>query len=420
MFPLHLASTWLSLLLFVQVGALIHEQVAFDNSDVCWWSLVPPDPTCPVLNQQNLTEIVHNLIRPYQWDPHGECVGIYCLYSNRDFAGGRGIAVITTRDDLKRVKQVGHLLERYNVSFNHDEANLPFHIGDIDGTGEGIFARQPLSRGDPIMAHTPVLLVHDAFRHGLDQHTQHDFLELAVESLPAQTAALLMGQVSHGPEQHRIANILATNAFRVDVGEGDGHHYGVFPEAAKQSHDCRPNTAFHIDPTTLMLITTAVRPIMPGEELTLSRLDLTDLVADRRDRAQLVGGPSGCRCSQCALPVEEATESVTRLSEIRWIHNQLSRFDTEDISIGLITYLLKLYQDERLQCCMAVAYTLAAVNFNSLGFDKQAAVYAHLAREAQVIEGREDGPYVHVIADLMQDPRGHSSFARRVKEGQGA
>ncbi|ROW00674.1 hypothetical protein VSDG_03416 [Cytospora chrysosperma] len=415
-----MASTWISLLLFVQVGALIHEQVAFDNSDVCWWSLAPPDPTCPILNKQNLTEIVQNLVRPYQWDLRGKCVGNYCLFSNRGFAGGRGIAVITTQDNFERVKRVGNLLERYSVSFDHDEANLPFHIGDINGKGVGILARQPLSRGDPIMAHTPVLLVHDAFRHDLDQHAQHDLLELAVESLPAQTTALLMDQASYGPEEHRIENILTTDAFPVDVGGEDGHHYGVFPEAAKQSHDCRPNTAFHIDPATLMLVTTAVRAITPGEELTLSRLALTDLLADKEDRAQLVGGSSGCRCSQCALPVEEATESDNRLSEIRWIHGQLSRYDTEDVSVGLITYLLKLYEDERLQCCMVVAYALAAVNFNSLGLDKQAVTYAHLARDAQSIAAVEDAPHRHpwdIIDEMLQDPRRHSSFARRVKEG---
>ncbi|ROW06949.1 hypothetical protein VMCG_04086 [Cytospora schulzeri] len=400
MLPLHLASAWLSLLLSIQVGALIHQQVAFDNSDVCWWSLVPPDPICPVLNQRNLTEIVHNLISPYQWEGGQECVDVYCLYYNRGFAGGRGIAVITTRDSLERLERVGDLLNKYNVSVKRDQTYLPFNIGATDGNGGGIFARQPLSRGDLIMGHTPVLLVHHEFRHNIDQHTQHDFLELAIESLPAQTAALLVDELPHIPKHDRIADMLTTDAFPVDVGGEDGHHYGVFPEAAQQRHDCRPNTAFRIDPATLLLVTTAVRPIADGEELTLSRLAVSGLLSDRKDRAQLVGGPSGCQCSQCTLSVEESTESDNRLREIRWIHGQFTRDDTEDLSYGLITYLLKLYEDERLQCCMGGAYALAAVSFGLLGFGDHSSVYAHLVTEAQYVE-QEGPPYWDAVVDLL-------------------
>ncbi|KUI67040.1 hypothetical protein VM1G_03044 [Cytospora mali] len=413
---LHLASAWLPfLLLLVQVRALIHEQVAFDNSDVCWWSLVPPDLICPVLTQQNLTEIVHSLIRPYQWDGGKDCAGIYCLYSNRGFAGGRGIAVITTPENAMRVKQVGDLLQEYEVSFSNDKDTLPFHIDGIEGKGEGIVARQRLARGDTIMAHTPVLLVHRAFTQELAQYTQQDLLELAVQSLPDQTAEVFMEHLSRIPGQRRIAAILTTKAFQVDLTGEDGHHYGVFPEAARLSHHCRPNAAFYVDSSTLMHVTTAVQPVMPGEELTFSYLDPFASLAHRQEKAQLAWG-SGCGCSQCTLSVEEATESDTRLREIRWIEGQLGDFNSaEDVSVGIITYLLRLYENERLQCCMAGAYTLAALNFNSLGYDKRAVKYAGLAIEALRIEKGEGAPDVRVMEDLIRDPRGHNTFAVRVK-----
>lgn len=81
--------------------------------------------------------------------------------------------------------------------------------------------------------------------------------------------------------------MLATRAFYVDLGGEYGRHYGVFPEAAMMSHDCRPNTAFHVDPATLMHVTTAVRPIAGGEELTLSRFTFIESLADTKHRVWL-------------------------------------------------------------------------------------------------------------------------------------
>lgn len=399
-------------------NALVHEQVAFDNSDVCWWSLIPPDLVCPVLKQQNLTDIVNSLAGPPRWTGGNECVGKYCLYNSTRFAGGRGLAAITIAENLAKLKEIGDLLHEFEVSFNNEDENLPFHIEQLGDKGNGVVANHRLARGDPVMAHTPVLLVHQAFREEPDQDAQHQLLDLALASLPAHTAELFMGQMAHNPDEHPVAARLTTNAFRLDLGGDDGQHYGAFPEVGKTNHDCRPNAAYYVDQSTLMHITTAVRPIEAGEEITITYLDPLAPRVDRQERAQSHWG-FACTCPHCSAPADEVTESDKRLKELKWIEGQLQdlRNTSNDVSVGLITYLLKLYEDERLHCRIANAYILAALNFNVLGFDQRAVKYASLAIDALKIEKGDGSSQLETMEELKRDPKGHPTFKGMGKKG---
>lgn len=396
-----------------QVDALIHEQVAFDSSNVCWWSLVPPDPICPVLKQQNLTNIVSNLKVSNQWEGGHECEGSYCLYSNKGFAGGRGIAVITNSESLAKVKQVGDLLQEYEISFDDDGKNVPFRTSRIKG--RAIVATNALKRGDPIMAHTPVLLVHRAFRQDASQEKQQHLLDLAVDSLPSTTAKMLKDRISEHSSLHATFSV---QSFEVKLGgnnNGDNAtHDGVFPEAAGISHDCRPNTAYYVDPTTLMHIITAAQPIQPGHEITLSRLDPFATREERQQQAHVVlGHGAGCHCSQCKLPASEAADSETRLREIKWIESKLRDPASTDVSTALITYYLGLHENERLHCCLAGAYALAAVNFNMLGHDKHAVKYADLAIESFKMEKGEGVSEIEDMEALRKNAKGHATWKER-------
>ena len=398
--------------------ALIHEQVAFDNSDVCWWSLIPPDLVCPVLRQQNLTDIVNSLAGPPRWAGGDDCVGKYCLYNSTRFAGGRGIAAVTTAENVAKLREVGDLLYEFEVSFNNDDDNLPFHVAEVEGKGNGVVANHRLARGDPVMAHTPVLLIHQGFKEEPDQAGQHHLLDLALKSLPDQTAGLFMGQMAHNPDEHPVAARLTTNAFRLDLGGDDGQHYGAFPEVGKTNHDCRPNAAYYVDESTLMHITTAVRPIEAGEEITITYLDPLAPHADRQERAQSHWG-FACTCPHCSASADEVAESDKRLKELKWIEGQLQdlKNTSNDGSVGLITYLLKLYEDERLHCRISSAYILAALNFNVLGFDQRAVKYALLAIDALKIEKGEGSSHVETMEELKKDPKGHPTFKGRGKKG---
>lgn len=381
---------------------------------------MPPDLVCPILTQQNLTELVNSIPGAYVWQGGDKCEGVFCLYSNQGFAGGRGIAIITTPANYDRVKAVGNLLKEHDVSFK-DTESYPFHIAEIEGKGNGIVADRALKRGDPVMGHTPVLLVHRAFKEALPQSQQQHLVQAAVDSLPKSTADLFMAQMAHIPEKHRNAAILTTNAFllnlKTDTGsdDGSGHHFGAFPEVSKLNHDCRPNAVYRIDPATLMHITTAVSAIEPGEEITISYLD-PFLPREKRHERLKNDWSFECTCEQCSLADQEHEDSKTRLKEIKWIEAKLTDYsEHRGISTGLITYLLGLYENEGLHCCLGRAYRLAALNFNGLAYEKQAKMYAELAIEALKMEkGEGAAADISDLEALIRRPNKHWTFSGRL------
>lgn len=381
---------------------------------------MPPDLVCPILAQQNLTELVNNLAGAYAWEGGDKCEGAFCLYSNKGFAGGRGIALITTPANYDRVKAVGDLLQEHDVSFRALDS-YPFHVAEVEGKGNGIIADQALKRGDPIMGHTPVLLVHRAFKEALLQSRQLPLIQAAIDSLPTATAQLFMDQMTHIPDKHRDAALLTTNAFLLNLNpntdsgdDGSGHHHAAFPEVSKLNHDCRPNAVYYIDPATLMHITTAVRAVEPGEEITLAYVDPFASRQERHARAQKAWGFE-CTCDQCSLSADEHEHSETRLQEIKWIEAKLTDYsDHKGISTGLITYLLGLYENERLYCCLGRAYTLAALNFNGLGYEKQAKMYAELAIEAWKVEKGQGAVEIRDLEALIKRPNKHWTWSGRL------
>uniref|UniRef100_A0A0C4E6U3 HEPN domain-containing protein n=1 Tax=Magnaporthiopsis poae (strain ATCC 64411 / 73-15) TaxID=644358 RepID=A0A0C4E6U3_MAGP6 len=76
--------------------------------------------------------------------------------------------------------------------------------------------------------------------------------------------------------------------------------------------------------------------------------------------------------------------------------------------------LLRLYAEERLDCAMGDAYTLAALNYNAFGRAELAVKYALLAVEAGSIEHGEHGHDVQDMKKLLSGPEKHWSWRRRV------
>ena len=90
------------------------------------------------------------------------------------------------------------------------------------------------------------------------------------------------GQVDVADDfETRVDKIIHTNAFDLDnkgiveVHDDDDRDswYTVFPEISRMNHDCRPNADYYFDPQTFTHNIHAVRPIMPGEEITVSYIE---------------------------------------------------------------------------------------------------------------------------------------------------
>ncbi|KAJ3952737.1 SET domain-containing protein 5 [Colletotrichum tropicale] len=284
----------------------------------------------------------------------------------------------------------------------------------VEGKGLGMIANRSLARGDTVMLKTPVLIAHRAFIERTPPAEQHRLLDSVAQLLPASTRETFLGQMGHFGG-HKVVDIMQTNSFQMDLGggaQGDGHHYGNYPEVSRYNHDCRPNVAFHIGADGRHR-TTVVRPVRSGEELTISYLDQLGVRSERQHRAKLAWGFE-CGCSQCSLAKKQAAASDQRLMDIQEIDRTLSDINAR-VTTALIEKFLKLHKEERLESKLAGAYTIAALNFNLLGHAKQSVKYAKLAVEAGLMENGPGTADVEAMQKLAADPKGHFTWRGRVK-----
>ncbi|KAK1982224.1 hypothetical protein LZ30DRAFT_781468 [Colletotrichum cereale] len=347
--------------------------------------------------------------------PHG-CAGSYCLYANRGFADGRGIVVISTPENVQKVRDLEQdLLQIQSLEEDPSSRAPPFEIKEVEGKGLGMMANKTLARGDTVMLKTPVLLAHRAFIERTPAADRHALLDAVAGFLPPPTRDGFLGQMGHFGG-HQVSDIMATNSFQMDVGgggaQGDGHHYGNYPEVSRYNHDCRPNVAFRIG-ADLRHRTTVVRPVKPGEELTITYLDPLGTRSVRQHRARRAWGFE-CGCSQCGLAKKQAAASDARLLEMEELDRLLSDVSTS-VTSATVERFLKLHAEERLEAKMAGAYTTAALNFNLLGRNKMAAKYARLAVEAGTIENGPESGDVEVMKALAADPKKHFTWRGRVR-----
>lgn len=344
------------------------------------------------------------------WLRTGLCVRDYCLFANQQFQGGRGISVISTPENVQRVKDIVEEVDSQEQTTRPADP-ARFYVAEVPGKGLGLIANASLHRGTPIMQKTPALVVHRKFLEQMPPHEQQPLLDAAAELLPPETRSLFLSQMGHFGG-HQITDILATNSFQTDLGGDDGHHYSNYPEVSRFNHDCRPNVAFYLS-ERLIHTTTAVRDVDPGEELTITYLDSFEPRATRQQRALHAWGFQ-CTCAQCTLRDNLAAKSDRRLEEIGRIQAQLEDVQGAGVTSVLIRRYIKLFRDDSLDFAIAGAYTLAALNYNMLGDEKMAVKYAGLALEAGGIEYGPTSSDVRQMQALLRDPRGHFSWRKRL------
>ncbi|KAK4442847.1 hypothetical protein QBC34DRAFT_418077 [Podospora aff. communis PSN243] len=369
------------------------------DAPLCPWT--PPTPCS--LQEQPLRQ---EPPPPSKWEETGKCAGKWCIFVNRGFGNGEGTVAVTTKPNFELLSKI------QDSAHQKPSSPPPYYIDQVPGKGLGVVANTTLRRGDPVMLEYPALLVHRELERSttVPQHEQFDLLDLALDHLPPARRDQFLAQMGHFGG-HRITDILTTNAFQLNLGGDDGHHYSSFPGVSRFNHDCRPNVAFYIS-NRLEHITTVVRDASPGEELSLTYLDSATPRAERRSRARNAWGFQ-CQCSQCALSDAASALSDARLVEIKQIEKLISDPVSEGVTPGLLRRLAKLYKDDRLEVELGSAYTLMALNYNMLGDAAAAVKYARLAEEAVTIEGGADVGDAKAMRELAAAPKEHFTWRRR-------
>jgi hypothetical protein len=158
--------------------------------------------------------------------------------------------------------------------------------------------------------------------------------------------------------------------------------------------------------------THAVTDIQPGEELTISYVDLFGTRQSRQERISKAWGFS-CTCTHCTMQLERVVDSDKRLSEIESIERELGDFHSSKASVKMIARMIQLCKDEKLHARMAGTYTLAAMNYNLFGNAKMARKYADLAVQAGEMEHGPGAADVAEMAALRENPRKHWTWNAR-------
>ncbi|KAF3769345.1 histone-lysine N-methyltransferase activity protein [Cryphonectria parasitica EP155] len=377
----------------------------------------------------------------FGWTGPHACEGVYCVYTNSLFAGGRGIAIISDGHTANALANLPIFIDLSSsaaeslvktAKVNMQSQNV--ETRDIPGKGRGLVPTRPIHRGEQILAYTPVLVIHRAFVDDLSREQQLRLLRDAIHRLPTATRTVFWKQLgqTHEVGDDDILDIVMNNSFNLPLqlpGETNSASFiGNFPEVSMYNHDCRPNVAFHLE-SGLIHRTHAVRksvPIQPGEELSISYVDSFRARDVRRARTKQNWGFE-CTCAQCMLPSALVNASDHRLWRIYEVETAL-RLDmtvetvdhqkSSDQSMGdldAVELLISLYEQERLlESHGSSTYQVAALYYNAHGRRELAIKYALLALEAGIVEDGARSRNVEELVSLLENPESHWSWGRRV------
>lgn len=202
-------------------------------------------------------------------------------------------------------------------------------------------------------------------------------------------------------EAHESAlAIYETNRFTVRTSSGSDHHMGMFPNAARLNHSCRPNV-FHRFNTHLGRLTIhALRDIRPGEELLTSYIDICAATPERRRVLRHWGFK--CLCTLCKAKNSEQEWRRKRLAELMGKMKRAEARRTEESwqqwdfakALGVAEEVIRLMEEEGLEesDTLGEAYGTAADYAIEIGWHDTAIRWAEKALAIERKCCGEDSP----------------------------
>ncbi|KAF1969980.1 SET domain-containing protein [Bimuria novae-zelandiae CBS 107.79] len=333
-----------------------------------------------------------------------------CVFSDQNFASGRGIVLVTTSPLAYQMLKKPAFSQPDALSRINQHDNPPFEERDFPGKGRGLVANKTLHRGDQIFASTPLVLTHPAI-YDLVESERLRLQHHGVDTLPPTTQSLfwkLLGHFKGDPVEDRIN----TNAF--DIAIDHVQQYAVMPEIAMLNHDCRPNAAYFWDEETLSHYVHATQTIYPGEEITITYIN-----NERKREARMAHLKANwgfdCTCSSCAAHPVFAAGSDARMQAIEDIIEALNDWSSSSTATPEVAELLiSLYEQERLQASMGVAYKHASEVYSSFGDRYMAIKYAQLSIELLHLDRGFNDVDVRFMIAMAKDPEQSWSWKKRV------
>lgn len=357
---------------------------------------------------------------------HDPRAGSICVYTSSWFANGRGLSLLSSPSDALLVEEIGIFKTGCTIPdiFGNQPgeqklAETRFERRTIPGKGFGLVAKRTIQRGEVIYAKTPLTMVSETAMKKLGRRAHRNLLmQISVERLPPASRELFMEMEGHfggNPYYDRIN----TNSFTNRVGSA--MYWNVYPESARLNHDCRPSTAYNINPNNLVHSMNVLRPIQPGEEITDSYILPYHTSTERHERTSKHWG-FNCSCSLCTAPDSAVKHSDDRLRLIRRLEHELGNMSFAGPRNA--EKPVSLYQQERLDGAIAEAYSFAALESAYVADKRMTTRYAALAVEALRLWRGEWHEATRSFTEMLTSPETHPAWnyravAREVERQQG-
>ncbi|KAK1660104.1 hypothetical protein BDP55DRAFT_325349 [Colletotrichum godetiae] len=340
----------------------------------------------------------------------------FCIYTKEDY-GGKGIAIITEAVTANHIaRSQGFTGENSLLGANQ---LLPkVKVAAIPGKEYGLVATERIARGEVILKETASLLVDYAVLEWMPRKQLEIMRAHAVGLLGSRHQSQVMNLSTHGyhgDEASTVAAIAKNNMFSISTNSShtDDRFYALFAQTSRLNHDCRPNIDYWFDPRTLTQRTTALRDIVPGEELTISYVEPLQSRKDRQNRLHSNWGFS-CSCHFCTQSDLKSEASDKRITRAYFLLEELKDHSSQSQATPQMAELLiSLYNQEHNWSFLSEAYMLAAIEYNGVGEPWLATKYASLAIDAGLLSLWEDHRHVKDMEDLARDPWSHWSWTMR-------
>ncbi|KAK0738193.1 hypothetical protein B0T18DRAFT_483179 [Schizothecium vesticola] len=370
----------------------------------------------------------------------------FCAFTHATFASGHGISLITTPSRILLLGSQPPLNLTDALSSGDDvipPPPPPYKPTPIPGKGLGLVATSLIRAGTRVMRATPAIMVDDVAFRGLRRGDLKVLLGQGVMGLPGREGFLgLSDAAGEGEGENgvldRVWRIFSTNAFRTTVKgvkalggeekapqgwEKEVEFHSTFVEVSRLNHACSPNLGYYFDSATLSHRVYAVRDIFPGEELTISYVDVTQPSPKRQSLLSQTWSFT-CTCPRCTAEPHVLAESDARCDHLNRLRRELDDYSAS-ATPEKAELLVTLYELEGLEVRMYEAYYRAALEWNGVGDSGRAVRYARLCLDRGLLLRGPDRPFVESMRALVADPTGHWSWRFRVvkkerEEGEGA
>ncbi|KAJ0341784.1 hypothetical protein COL922a_001878 [Colletotrichum nupharicola] len=343
----------------------------------------------------------------------------FCIFHSQTY-GNKGISIITDAERAAHITRSWGFTKPESLEGTNQPLQK-YHVAKVPGKDYGLVATVPIKRGEIIVKETASLLIDYAAFANVPPAEMKKMQAHAVDYLPFNHRSQFMNMSAHGYQGDHLSmvdKIIVTNTFDVEMDDAkrDDDFYAVFVNTSRMNHDCRPNVDYWFDPRTLTQRTTAIRDIMPGEELTLSYIDPMQTRKARRERLHGTWG-FHCSCPHCTQSRLKTDASDLRIEQIALLREEFNDYTPASRATPQMAELLiSLYEQEHNWSLLSEAYTLAAIEYNGIGEPWLATKYARLAIEYGLTTLWEGHGDVIEMSKLAEDPWAHWSWMLRTRK----